>query len=274
MKQKYKYFVGTKDQFDKLVEMNKIEDWYIIFISDTHEIYKGVNRYSTDNFMIKTSKPTNPQQNILYSINGELMYYSEEEGWVTLSKAYSLDIPNEDSTDDTIPTSKGVYEAIKEAIENITIDGKGGITNIQSTKAGILTVTKNSIDTEIPLNGVSLKPSYDNDTRTLTIPVMGDDVPFKVSFANDVYIESGYYNELNQTIQLSRSDGEVISIELTGIGSSFNPKLVETDSIELVLDEMQQLSANVKVSGKKDNCLSVEQDGLYVPESHMSIVSF
>lgn len=274
MKQKYKYFVGTKDQFDKLVEMNKIEDWYIIFISDTHEIYKGVNRYSTDNFMIKTSKPTNPQQNILYSINGELMYYSEEEGWVTLSKAYSLDVPNEDSTDDTIPTSKGVYEAIKEAIENITIDGKGGITNIQSTKAGILTVTKNSIDTEIPLNGVSLKPSYDNDTRTLTIPVMGDDVPFKVSFANDVYIESGYYNELNQTIQLSRSDGEVISIELTGIGSSFNPKLVETDSIELVLDEMQQLSANVKVSGKKDNCLSVEQDGLYVPESHMSIVSF
>lgn len=274
MKQKYKYFVGTKDQFDKLVEMNKIEDWYIIFISDTHEIYKGVNRYSTDNFMIKTSKPTNPQQNILYSINGELMYYSEEEGWVTLSKAYSLDVPNEDSTDDTIPTSKGVYEAIKEAIENITIDGKGGITNIQSTKAGILTVTKNSIDTEIPLNGVSLKPSYDNDTRTLTIPVMGDDVPLKVSFANDVYIESGYYNELNQTIQLSRSDGEVISIELTGIGSSFNPKLVETDSIELVLDEMQQLSANVKVSGKKDNCLSVEQDGLYVPESHMSIVSF
>ena len=199
MKQKYKYFVGTKDQFDKLVEMNKIEDWYIIFISDTHEIYKGVNRYSTDNFMIKTSKPTNPQQNILYSINGELMYYSEEEGWVSLSKAYSLDVPNEDSTDDTIPTSKGVYEAIKEAIENITIDGKGGITNIQSTKAGILTVTKNSIDTEIPLNGVSLKPSYDNDTRTLTIPVMGDDVPFKVSFANDVYIESGYYNELNQT---------------------------------------------------------------------------
>ena len=274
MKQKYKYFVGTKDQFDKLVEMNKIEDWYIIFISDTHEIYKGVNRYSTDNFMIKTTKPTNPQQNILYSINGELMYYSEEEGWVTLSKAYYLDVPNEDSTDDTIPTSKGVYEAIKEAIENITIDGKGGITNIQSTKAGILTVTKNSIDTEIPLNGVSLKPSYDNDTRTLTIPVMGDDVPFKVSFANDVYIESGYYNELNQTIQLSRSDGEVISIELTGIGSSFNPKLVETDSIELVLDEMQQLSANVKVSGKKDNCLSVEQDGLYVPESHMSIVSF
>ena len=274
MKQKYKYFVGTKDQFDKLVEMNKIEDWYIIFISDTHEIYKGVNRYSTDNFMIKTSKPTNPQQNILYSINGELMYYSEEEGWVSLSKAYSLDVPNEDSTDDTIPTSKGVYEAIKEAIENITIDGKGGITNIQSTKAGILTVTKNSIDTEIPLNGVSLKPSYDNDTRTLTIPVMGDDVPFKVSFANDVYIESGYYNELNQTIQLSRSDGEVISIELTGIGSSFNPKLVETDSIELVLDEMQQLSANVKVSGRKDNCLSVEQDGLYVPESHMSIVSF
>lgn len=274
MKQKYKYFVGTKDQFDKLVEMNKIEDWYIIFISDTHEIYKGVNRYSTDNFIIKTSKPTNPQQNILYSINGELMYYSEEEGWVTLSKAYSLDVPNEDSTDDTIPTSKGVYEAIKEAIENITIDGKGGITNIQSTKAGILTVTKNSIDTEIPLNGVSLKPSYDNDTRTLTIPVMGDDVPFKVSFANDVYIESGYYNELNQTIQLSRNDGEVISIELTGIGSSFNPKLVETDSIELVLDEMQQLSANVKVSGKKDNCLSVEQDGLYVPESHMSIVSF
>lgn len=274
MKQKYKYFVGTKDQFDKLVEMNKIEDWYIIFISDTHEIYKGVNRYSTDNFMIKTTKPTNPQQNILYSINGELMYYSEEEGWVSLSKAYSLDVPNEDSTDDTIPTSKGVYEAIKEAIENITIDGKGGITNIQSTKAGILTVTKNSIDTEIPLNGVSLKPSYDNDTRTLTIPVMGDDVPFKVSFANDVYIESGYYNELNQTIQLSRNDGEVISIELTGIGSSFNPKLVETDSIELVLDEMQQLSANVKVSGKKDNCLSVEQDGLYVPESHMSIVSF
>ena len=50
MKQKYKYFVGTKDQFEQLVALNKIQDWYIIFISDTHEIYKGVNRYSSKNF--------------------------------------------------------------------------------------------------------------------------------------------------------------------------------------------------------------------------------
>lgn len=272
MKQKYKYFVGTKDQFEQLVALNKIQDWYIIFISDTHEIYKGVNRYSSKNFVITTSLPDKPENDVLYSVNGELMYYTDE--WVTVSKAYSLETPNEDSTDETIPTSKGVYEAIKEAISNITIDGRGGITNIQSTKAGIITVTKNSVDVDIPLNGVALKPSYDNDTRTITIPVVGDDVPFKVSLSNDTYIESGYYNELNHTIQLSRSDGEVISVELTGIDSAFNPKLVETDSVSLTLDEQNQLSANVKISKEQDNCLSVLTDGLYVPEAQMKIVSF
>ena len=44
---RYKYFVGTKDIFQQLVELNKIEDNYIIFLEDTHEIYKGTKCYST-----------------------------------------------------------------------------------------------------------------------------------------------------------------------------------------------------------------------------------
>lgn len=275
MKQKYKYFVGTKDQFNKLVELNKIEDWYIIFISDTHELYKGIHRYSSKNFVIVTTEPENPDPEVLYSINGELKYKLEGEEWTTISKAYSLNPPSEDSTDDDIPTSKAVYDAIKEAISNITLDGKGGITNIQSTKPGIITVTKNTIDTDIPLPGISLKPSYDNETRVLTIPVVGDEVPFQVSLSKDIHIESGYYNELNHTIQLSRTDGEVISIELTGLDvAPSNIKTIDTDSILLELNENNELSANVKISQEEDNCLSLREDGLYVPEAHMELIEF
>ena len=57
---KYKYFVGTKKQYNKLVALDLIKSNYIIFVTDTVELYKGLVRYSTDNFKIVDKQPTEP----------------------------------------------------------------------------------------------------------------------------------------------------------------------------------------------------------------------
>ena len=262
VKTKYKYFVGTRDQFDKLVSLNKILDSYIVFISDTHELYKGLDKYGSDNFIIATKKPAIAYENILYCINGALMVYNKVDGWIEVSKPHSLYI-DEESNDDTVPTSRAVFNAIKESIENAHFVDNNSVVGVTCTKLGTITVTKNSgRNTDVPIFGAVVDPSYDPVNRIITLPIVGDSEPLKISLGKDVHIQSGFYNKLNKTLQFSRSDGEVINVDLSDAASSVNLKSVETETLSLVING-DQISGNVKVSKKRDNIIEIEQDGLY-----------
>lgn len=114
---KYKYFVGTKKQYKKLVALDVIKSNYIIFISDTVELYKGLVRYSTDNFQVVAKQPTEPSPNVIYCVDGTLMYYNEDE-WVTITKPVSFKV-NSKSTDSTLPTAKACYDAIVEQAKTL-----------------------------------------------------------------------------------------------------------------------------------------------------------
>lgn len=267
-KPKYKYFVGTRAQFDYLAEKGLILDSYLVFISDTHEIYKGTVRYSADNLIIATSAPDNPKESILYSINGILKMYNAEDGWIDISKAFALKI-DENSDDTTVPTSKAVMDAINESISNLHIAVDGAVSGVTSTEIGTITVTKDSRATTVPIMGVVVSPSYDADTRTLTLPTMGSDNPFQISFAEDIHLKSGHYNELNNTLQLTRSDGEVISVELPKIPTTFDivPQESSTVNISIVNGT---ISAEVKISEVDGNIIQVKDDGLYVSKQEQA----
>lgn len=262
-REKYTYFVGTKYQFEQLVKLNKILDSYIIFISDTHEIYKGVNKYGSDNFIILTEKPLNPKEETLYCINGIFMNYSKYYGWKELSKAYSLNIDSE-SDNTTVPTSKAVKDAIDEALSNLHISENGAISGITSTEIGTITVVKGTGSENVPIKGVLVSPEYDEETRTLTIPVMGSKNPFQISLGKDIYIESGYFNENNNTLQLTRTDGEVISIDMPrNLPSIFDIVPKDTSTISMTIED-GVISAEVRISKEEGNIIETKEDGLYV----------
>ena len=114
---KYKYFVGTKKQYNKLVALDLIKSNYIIFVTDTVELYKGLVRYSTDNFKIVDKQPTEPLSDVIYCVNGELMYYNENQ-WIAITKPVSIKV-NSKSTDSTLPTAKACYDAIVEQAKTL-----------------------------------------------------------------------------------------------------------------------------------------------------------
>ena len=255
-KKQYKYFVGTKEQFLKLIELNKIQDNYIIFISDTHELYKGTTCYTSSNFIIDTKTPSNPIDGCLYCINGELQIYNNNQ-WELLSKPFSLSIDNQ-STNDTIPTSKAVIDAISSAIKN---NGQDYVSSVSYTDVGTITVYTKTSDKEIVLNGMVTKPSYDDESRTLTFPIIGDK-EYTVSFGKDVAVERGIYNPLNNSIQLTRTDGEVISIDCSSMNNIV--ATINSSTVGLEYDSDGKLIANVYISNESNNCLTVKDDGLYV----------
>ena len=263
VKTKYKYFVGTREQYDKLVSLNKILDSYIIFISDTHELYKGLEKYGSDNFIIATKKPAIAFENKLYCINGTLMAYNKADGWIEISLPYALYI-DEDSKDNTVPTSRAVYNAIKESIENAQFGDSNAIVGVSCTKVGTITVTKNSgRNVDVPLFGTVVEPSYDSTNRIITLPVMGNAEPLKISLGQDVHIESGFYNKLNKTLQFSRTDGEVINVDLSDISAgNVDLKPVQSSTVNLVING-DEIRADVKISEEYGNIIEEKPDGLY-----------
>lgn len=194
-KPKYEYFVGTKSQFTRLVELGRIKDSYIIFISDTSEIYKGVQRYSADNLSIVNSKPEDPRTDVLYLINGSLMVYNTVDGWAEISKKISVRI-DENSDHTTVPTSGAVYQAIKDAISKI--DGSGDISANFQTKDTLsikFSVNNNTLSADVkvssdPNNNLSIRDDglyIDTVTNTEFVTVVGD-IPEDMSIKE--YIDS------------------------------------------------------------------------------------
>ena len=163
-KPKYEYFIGTKDQFTRLIELGKIKDTYIIFLSDTSEIYKGTQRYSADNLCIVDNKPEEPREYVLYLINGSFMVYNKIDGWVEISKK----------------------------------DSSGGISaNFQTkdTSSVKLSVNNNTLSADVkvsvdPNNNLSVKDDglyVDTVTTTEFVTVVGD-IPDDMSIKE--YIDS------------------------------------------------------------------------------------
>ena len=148
---RYKYFVGTKDIFQQLVELNKIEDNYIIFLEDTHEIYKGTKCYSTYSLRIVNEKPDNPEANILYSVNGVLMTYTGYE-WITFSSGSS------DGSDGNlkIGESSSAKLAFVSGVLQANVKVSKDTSNVLQIKEDGLSVERDKLGETIVVNGVNV----------------------------------------------------------------------------------------------------------------------
>ena len=237
-----------------------------IYWLDDGTIYVGNNLYGGKVEIIE-SDPTFPELNTIYVDKNTLQLKTYNGvSYDVISKGYTISV-EDSSTDELVPTAKAVASYVQNKIQAITESGSG-ITSISYVENGELSVTKDGAVSNIPLNGMAYAPSYDEVTRKLTIPIVGDSA-LEINFAKDTAVTAGKYNEDTNEIWLTLAEdksytdeSKLIKIPAQGLIDIYTGK--ETNTTTTTVSDTNEISVDVKVSAESGNSLSVKSDGLYV----------
>lgn len=248
----------------------------IYWCSDTREIYKGMELY-TEAVRIVSELPETPATGILYILPTREAKVWTGSTWNVVALPYvTAGTLSETSTDSQVPTAKVVYDSIAHAIENAT-GGGDVVNNISSTKAGTITVTKGETPQDLPIKGVIVNPSYDADTRTITLPYADGTEPLVITLGKDVFIDAtkeNKYNAETKCIELYLNDGTdttdatMISIPAAALIDVYTGG--STASAKVNVSDDNKITADVIISKKENNAASIEEDGLYVDVSGLA----
>lgn len=266
-------FVITTAEKYKGIESKDQSTLY--YLSDTKKVMRGDTDY-TDAVRIVASRPATPAAGVLYLTNGVLETY-DGTNWVSLSKAYVLyDETNKailasTDTNDTVPTSKLVYESIKTAVENAT--GSGEVVNdITSTKAGIITVSKGGVNTDVKIKGAVVNPAYDSATRTITLPYADGTESLVIALGKDMVVKSGTYDKTSKKIILTLTDDSTVEIPAADLVDIYTGGT--TSSAAVAVSAGNEITATVKVSTEANNIVTVKDDGLYAADNTATLKAY
>lgn len=252
-------------EYKKKVSASEI-DLRTIYWLDDGTIYVGNNLYG-GKIQIIEADPTYPEMNTIYIDKNTLsMKTYNGVSFDTITKGYTISI-TDTSTDELVPTAKAVASYIQNKIQEIS-ESDSGITSISYVGNGELSVTKDGAVSNIPLNGMTYAPSYDEVTRKLTIPIVGDSA-LEINFAKDTAVTAGKYNEDTNEIWLTLAEdktftdeSKLIKIPAQGLIDIYTGK--ETSTTTTTVSDTNEISVDVKVSAENGNSLSIKEDGLYV----------
>lgn len=173
-------------------------------------------------------------------------------------------------------TVKAKIEAIVESITNLTngkADADAVVTALKASSAsGKVTFTKNGTDTDVAVKGVVVDPTYVADTRTLTLPVTKADGTTEnvvMALGKDLVVKSGSLDDKKENIVLVLTNDEEIKIPVKSLVDIYTGGT--TNSVVVSVDSNNEITAQVRVSAKAGNALSVEteegKEGLYVAQA-------
>jgi len=140
-----------------------------------------------------------------------------------------------------------------------------------SSTNGKITYTKNGSNTDVPIKGVVVGPTYASATRTLTLPVMKADGTTEnvvMALGADMVVKSGTYDTTTQKIILTLTDDSTIEIPAGDLVDVYTGGTTNTAVVSV--DSNNEITAQVRVSAKTGNAISVEtgagEEGLYVAQ--------
>lgn len=254
------FYYGSKEKFDALPTKNADT---LYFLTDTLQLFKGDEEY-TKTVKLVSSLPTSGQrQGIVYvnTSNFTAHVYDGTE-FHRLSQPTVTEIPSTGATDENVPTTKAVADYVAAKLGEID-NTEGCVTAVTYTAAtGTMGVTKDGTTTNTVLSGVINNPTYDNTTRTITLPVFGGDA-LVIELGKDAVVSSGSYNADTETIDLVLTSGDPVSIPVTALIDIYTG--IATASASVTVSSDNKISVNVKVSATANNQITLEEDGLYVP---------
>ena len=116
---------------------------------------------------------------------------------------------------------------------------------------------------EILVGAGSVKnPTYDAETRKITLPVLqadGTTQNVEINLGKDMVVTSGVYNTETQEIELTLTDGSVVKIPAANLVDVYTGG--ETETVTVAVSEDNVITASVKVSTTLGNVLKVDADG-------------
>lgn len=170
-------------------------------------------------------------------------------------------------------TTGSISEQIQEAVKNKANVADVVSAVVASATNGAITITKGEVNSEVKLKGVVTVPTYDEETRTLTLPYTNSDGTTSsviMALGKDMVVKSGAYDPTSKNINLTLTDNSVVSIPASALVDVYTGKA--TNSVQVTVNSNNEISAELKVSSVAGNAVEVKSDGVYVsvPEVDLS----
>jgi hypothetical protein len=276
---------GTQANYDALD--TKSSD-VLYFCTDTGKIFKGSIDFS-NNVIVVASKPDTAVAGKLYVIadTNTVEVYAGGK-WVVVSYPTTTTI-DVNSDDDHVATAKAVYDAIQSAIEDLSTGATTvkSITDDADVDAGIIVTMGDNSTSKVTVTGVVTTPSYDATTRTITLPVAGQDDDVVIALGKDIFVDStaqnGYDAETGNIV-LYLNDGsdstDPTKIEIPASSLVDVYTGATTKSVKVTVNDKNEVSADVVLRANSTeegseftNGLVLGDTGLYVDLSAYAIAS-
>lgn len=239
------------------------------FITDQHCIYVRGALYS-GRIETVSQTPTSPEIGVVYIDTTTLETKSwTGTGWNVLGKGFTTTIT--DSSDDSLlPTGKAVATYVTNKIAGV-VGGSGTfVTAVTATGSGGLNVDKGDDSTVVPLTNMVYSPTWNQETKQLTLPVVGG-TTLTLDLSKDLVVTNGKYNADTQEVWLTiAEDGtytdadKLIKIPVGALVDIYTG--ASTNTANVTVNSENKISVDVKISTKEGNALEVdtENGGLYV----------
>lgn len=198
-------------------------------------------------------------------------------------KAYNL-VPSSDEDKNFELTSAGgglasvtqSADTTDKSAKMVFTDGDGNETTVyetgvrkvasSSTGRGVVVTVANTdgtlTDTPIELIkvGTVVAPTYDSETRTITLPQVKTDGSVEnltIALGKDMVVTSGVYNDVTNEIILTLSNDDVVKIPASGLVDIYTGG--STSTINVSVDNTSNVvTADLKISSRSGNLLKVE----------------
>ena len=111
-------------------------------------------------------------------------------------------------------------------------------------------------------------PTYDPDTRKITLPILqadGTTQNLEINLGKDMVVTSGVYNAESQEIELTLTDGSVVKIPAATLVDVYTGDATNTVSVSV--SDGNVITATVKLSTAEGNLVKSDENGLYVVEA-------
>ena len=255
-----KFAYGLSTNFASL---SPKDDNTLYFLTDTLQIFKGANEYTKSVKLVSSLPQSGQVQGVLYvnTTDFTLHVYNGTQ-FVQINKGYATAISGS-GDDNTVPTTGAVATYVTNKIEEVTGQLGDYVTDVTYTPAtGTLAVTKDGEPESQVLTGVAHNPTYDSDTRTITIPTFGGEA-LVIALGKDAFVKSGSYDDESKQLDLVLTSGEEVHIPVGSLVDIYTGLATSTATTTVSGDN--QISVTVKVSATANNAITVEGDGLYVP---------
>lgn len=233
----------------------------LYFCTDTGKIYKGEVDF-TNSVVVAASKPETPIVGKLYVLadtNTVEVFVGGAWKVVSYPTVTSIDV---NSDDNHIATAAAVYNAIQDAIEDLSAS-EDTVKAIEagSTEASIKITKGDDSSSEFTVKGVVTTPTWDATARKLTLPVSGGSA-VEVNIGKDIFLDpeaENKYNAETGNIELHLNDGTTIEVPASALVDIYTGENTETAEVEVTDDN--KIVVNVRLDDATGNAIVVGENG-------------